>query len=142
PAIAAAATTSIRHLKRSQAERDAQQRQASRTKEVLSAAGLPVMESPTHIVPVLVGDPELCKMASDRLLGLHGIYIQPINYPTVPRGTERLRITPSPLHSDTLIDELRDALVETWDALGIHYRAAPHTRATSSDRVIPLLVPK
>ncbi|RWC80299.1 MAG: aminotransferase class I/II-fold pyridoxal phosphate-dependent enzyme, partial [Mesorhizobium sp.] len=86
PAIAAAATTSIRHLKRSQAERDAQQQQATRTKQILSAAGLPVMESPTHIVPVLVGDPELCKMASDRLLGVHGIYIQPINYPTVPRG--------------------------------------------------------
>ncbi|RWF35473.1 MAG: aminotransferase class I/II-fold pyridoxal phosphate-dependent enzyme, partial [Mesorhizobium sp.] len=73
PAIAAAATTSIRHLKRSQAERDAQQRQAARTKQVLAAAGLPVMESATHIVPVLVGDPELCKMASDRLLGVHGI---------------------------------------------------------------------
>ncbi|TGV68636.1 5-aminolevulinate synthase, partial [Mesorhizobium sp. M00.F.Ca.ET.149.01.1.1] len=75
PAIAAAATTSIRHLKRSRAERDAQQRQAARTKQVLAAAGLPVMESATHIVPVLVGDPELCKMASDRLLGVHGIYI-------------------------------------------------------------------
>ena len=118
PAIAAAATTSIRHLKHSQAERAAQQRQAARTKQVLAAAGLPVMASATHIVPVLVGDPELCKMASDRLLGVHGIYIQPINYPTVPRGTERLRITPTPFHSDPLIAALRDALVETWDALG------------------------
>ena len=142
PAIAAAATTSIRHLKVSQAERDSQQRQAGRTKEVLLAAGLPVMPSETHIVPVLVGDPELCKMASDRLLGLHGIYIQPINYPTVPRGTERLRITPTPFHADGLIDALRDALVETWDALGIPYRAAGKPAVAKSDRIIPLLVPK
>lgn len=142
PAIAAAATAAIRHLKTSQTERDAQQRQATRTKEVLSAAGLPVMASPTHIVPVLVGDPELCKMASDRLLGVHGIYIQPINYPTVPRGTERLRITPTPFHSDQLIAELQDALVETWDALGIPYGATGRPAVAKSDRVIPLLVPK
>jgi 5-aminolevulinate synthase len=100
------------------------------------------MESPTHIVPVLVGDPELCKMASDRLLGVHGIYIQPINYPTVPRGTERLRITPTPFHSNDLIDGLRDALVETWDALGIPYGAAGRPAVATSDRIIPLLVPK
>ena len=142
PAIAAAATTSIRHLKRSQAERDAQQRQATRTKLVLSSAGLPVMESPTHIVPVLVGDPELCKMASDRLLGVHGIYIQPINYPTVPRGTERLRITPTPFHSDALIAALQDALVETWDALGIPYGAAGRPAVAKSDRIVPLLTAK
>ncbi|RWG79576.1 MAG: aminotransferase class I/II-fold pyridoxal phosphate-dependent enzyme, partial [Mesorhizobium sp.] len=142
PAIAAAATTSIRHLKRSQAERDAQQRQAARTKQVLAAAGLPVMESATHIVPVLVGDPELCKMASDRLLGVHGIYIQPINYPTVPRGTERLRITPTPFHSDALIAELQDAMVETWDALGIPYATSGRPAVAKSDRIIPLLVPK
>lgn len=142
PAITAAATTSIRHLKISSAERQAQQRQAQCTKDVLSAAGLPVMPSSTHIVPVLVGDPELCKMASDRLLGLHGIYIQPINYPTVPRGTERLRITPTPVHSDALIAELRDALVETWDALGIPYATAGKPAVAESDRIIPLLVPK
>src|SRR3954470_3782211 len=142
PAIAAAATTSIRHLRRSQAERDAQQQQATRTKDILAAAGLPVMPSETHIVPVLVGDPELCKMASDRLLGLHGIYIQPINYPTVPRGTERLRITPTPLHGDGLIEALRDALVETWDALGIPYREAGRPAFAKSDRIIRLLVPK
>ena len=142
PAIAAAATVSIRHLKRSQAEREAQQRQVARTKEVLPAAGLPVMPSNTHIVPVLVGDPELCKMASDRLLGVHGIYIQPINYPTVPRGTERLRITPTPFHDDALIDRLQDALVETWDALGIPYGAAGRPAVAKSDRIIPLLVPK
>ncbi|MBN9243056.1 MAG: 5-aminolevulinate synthase [Mesorhizobium sp.] len=142
PAIAAAATAAIRHLKASQAERDAQQRQAARTKAVLSAAGLPVMDTPTHIVPVLVGDPELCKMASDRLLGVHGIYIQPINYPTVPRGTERLRITPSPFHTDELIAELQAALVETWDALGIPYGAAGRPAVAESERIIPLLVPK
>src|SRR5690606_6203129 len=112
PSIAAAATTSIRHLKTSQVEREAHQMQSQRTKDVLSAADLPVMPSETHIVPIHVGDPELCKMASDRLLAKHGIYIQPINYPTVPRGTERLRITPTPFHSDELIDTLREALVE------------------------------
>ena len=142
PAIAAAATTSIRHLKTSQAEREAQQRQVARTKAVLTAAGLPVMPSNTHIVPVAVGDPELCKMATDRLLGVHGIYIQPINYPTVPRGTERLRITPTPFHDSQLIERLRDALVETWDALGIPYGAAGRPAVATSDRIIPLLVPK
>ncbi|MBU0583550.1 MAG: 5-aminolevulinate synthase [Alphaproteobacteria bacterium] len=142
PAVAAAATVSIRHLKNSQAERAAQQQQVARTKEVLSAAGLPVMDSATHIVPVAVGDPELCKMASDRLLGVHGIYIQPINYPTVPRGTERLRITPTPFHDDVLINRLQDALVETWDALGISYADAGRPSVAKSDRIIPLLVPK
>jgi 5-aminolevulinate synthase len=142
PAITAAATASIRHLKTSTAERESQQLQAQRTKDVLSAAGLPVMPSSTHIVPLLVGDPELCKMASDRLLGLHGIYIQPINYPTVPRGTERLRITPTPFHSDVLISELQKALVETWDALGIPYGATGKPAITETDRIIPLLVPK
>ncbi|MDQ2634862.1 MAG: 5-aminolevulinate synthase [Pseudomonadota bacterium] len=142
PAIAAAATVSIRHLKTSQAEREAQQRQVARTKEVLTEAGLPVMASNTHIVPVLVGDPELCKMATDRLLGVHGIYIQPINYPTVPRGTERLRITPTPFHDDALIQGLKDALIETWDALGIPYGSAGRPAVAASDRIIPLLVPK
>ena len=142
PAVAAAATVSIRHLKRSQDERAAQQRQVARTKQVLAAAGLPVMDSATHIVPVAVGDPEHCKMASDRLLGVHGIYIQPINYPTVPRGTERLRITPTPFHDDLLIDRLQDALVETWDALGISYADAGRPAVAKSDRIIPLLVPK
>ena len=141
PAIAAAATASIRHLKASQAERDGQKRQAEHTKQVLAAAGLPVMPSETHIVPLLVGDPELCKLASDRLLGVHGIYIQPINYPTVPRGTERLRITPTPLHSDTLVDTLRDALVETWTALGIPFHAGSKPEPIKSDRVISLVVP-
>ena len=91
--------SSIRHLKRSQAERDAQQRQVDADQgRSLPRPACRCMASDTHIVPLLVGDPELCKMASDRLLGVHGIYIQPINYPTVPRGTERLRITPTPFH--------------------------------------------
>ncbi|MCZ0736000.1 5-aminolevulinate synthase [Phreatobacter sp. AB_2022a] len=119
PAIASAAAVSIRHLKASDRERDAQQRQAARTKRVLALAGLPVMASETHIVPVLVGDAEKCKAASDRLLRQHGIYIQPINYPTVPRGTERLRITPGPAHTDAMIDDLAASLIETWLALDL-----------------------
>lgn len=119
PAIAAAARAAIAHLKGSSSERESQQRQASRTRQALTEAGLPVMASETHIVPVLVGDPVLAKRASDRLLSEHNIYIQPINYPTVPRGTERLRITPGPLHSDQLIGELATALTETWANLGL-----------------------
>lgn len=119
PGVAAAATASIRHLKASAVERQKQQRQAARTKAVLSGAGIPVMETATHIVPVMVGDAEACKAASDRLLEKHGVYIQPINYPTVPRGTERLRITPGPFHTDAHIDALAAALVEVWTALGL-----------------------
>ena len=117
PAICAAATAAIRHLKTSQWERDRHQDRAARLKSVLHAARLPVMPSETHIVPVHVGDPEKCKMASDLLLSDHGVYIQPINYPTVPRGLERLRITPSPFHDDGLIDHLAEALVDVWDQL-------------------------
>ncbi|BBF91460.1 5-aminolevulinate synthase [Blastochloris tepida] len=119
PAICAAATASIRHLKASGAERQGQQAQAARTKAVLSAAGLPVMPTDTHIVPVMVRDAEKCKAATDMLLAEHGIYIQPINYPTVPVGTERLRITPSPFHHDGLVDELATALVAVWKKLGL-----------------------
>ncbi len=123
PPVCAAATAAIRHLKTSNFERERHQDRAARTKAVLSAAALPVMMSDTHIVPVFVGDPELCKQASDLLLSAHGIYIQPINYPTVPKGTERLRITPSPYHDDRLIDALAEALVEVWQQLGLPLKA-------------------
>jgi 5-aminolevulinate synthase len=119
PAICAAATAAIRHLKASSFERQRHQDRAGRVKAVLGAAGLPVMTNETHIVPVFVGDPEKCKEASDLLLADHGIYIQPINYPTVPKGTERLRITPTPYHDDALIDGLAEALVEVWERLSL-----------------------
>ncbi len=123
PPVCAAATAAIRHLKVSTWERERHQERAARTKAVLTAAALPVMTSPTHIVPVFVGDPERCKQASDLLLAEYGIYIQPINYPTVPRGKERLRITPSPYHDDGLIDALAEALVEVWQRLDLPFKA-------------------
>ena len=114
PAVCAAATAAIRHLKSSSWERARHQDRAGRVKSVLHAAGLPVMPSASHIVPLFVGCPEKCKAASDLLLREHGIYIQPINYPTVPKGTERLRITPAPHHDDALIDALAAGLVDIW----------------------------
>jgi 5-aminolevulinate synthase len=122
PPICSAATAAIKHLKASNWERERHQDRAARTKAILSAAGLPVMSSDTHIVPLFVGDPELCKQASDILLEEHSIYIQPINYPTVAKGTERLRITPSPYHDDGLIDRLAEALLQVWDRLGLPLR--------------------
>jgi 5-aminolevulinate synthase len=119
PAICSAATAAIRHLKTSSWERERHQDRAARVKAILLAAGLPVMSSDTHIVPLFVGDPERCKRASDILLDEHSIYIQPINYPTVAKGTERLRITPSPHHDDVLIDRLAEALLQTWDRLDL-----------------------
>nr|WP_245516615.1 5-aminolevulinate synthase [Methylobacterium segetis] len=119
PATAAAACASIRHLKGSDAERSAQRRQVAAVKEALAAEGLPVLDKGTHIVPLLVRDAAACKAAADRLLDRHGIYIQPINYPTVPRGQERLRITPTPLHTDAQIAALVGALAEVWTALGL-----------------------
>ena len=123
PPVCAAAAAAIRHLKVSTWERERHQERAARTKAVLTAAALPVMTSPTHIVPVFVGDPERCKEASDLLLAEYGIYIQPINYPTVPKGKERLRITPSPYHDDGLIDALAEALVDVWQRLELPFKA-------------------
>jgi 5-aminolevulinate synthase len=119
PAVAAAATASIMHLKASGVERAGQRAAVAATKAALRKAGLPVLPTETHIVPVMVGDPDLCKQASDLLLDRHGIYIQPINYPTVTRGTERLRITPTPAHDVRLIRELADAMVSVWDELNL-----------------------
>ena len=125
PAICSAATAAIKHLKSSSWERDRHQDRAARIKAILTAAGLPVMSSDTHIVPLFVGNPDLCKKACDLLLEEHGIYIQPINYPTVPKGTERLRITPSPYHDDGLINQLAEALVQVWEQLGLPLHAQP-----------------
>src|SRR5437588_3615017 len=119
PAICAAALAAIRHLKTSQWERERHQERAARVKAILAAAALPVMLSDTHIVPVVVGDAEKCKAATDLLLCEHGIYIQPINYPTVPRGTERLRITPTPHHDDAMIDRLAEAMIDVWERLAL-----------------------
>jgi 5-aminolevulinate synthase len=125
PPVCAAAAAAIRHLKSSSWERERQQERAARTKAVLTAGGLPVMPTATHIVPLMIGNPEQCKRASDLLLSEHGIYIQPINFPTVPKGTERLRITPTPYHDDALIDALAEALRDVWDRIGLPLRARP-----------------
>ncbi len=116
PAIAAGAVASIRHLKISSLERARHQERARALKTRLMAAGLPVFQNQSHIVPVLIGDPVHCKEVTDRLLDKHGIYVQPINYPTVPRGTERIRLTPGPHHTDAQMDELTEALRALWAA--------------------------
>ncbi len=124
PAIAAGALTSVRHLKNSNVERQRHQERAETCRKRLSEAGLPVMPSSrSHIVPVLVGDPVLCRQVTDILLDRYRIYIQPINYPTVPRGTERLRITPSPVHGDGDMDHLVRALSEIWTELKLSHAA-------------------
>ena len=117
PVLAAGALSSVRHLRRSSLERERHQARAAETKRRLSEAGLPVMPSDSHIVPVLIGDPVLCRQVTDILLTRYGIYVQPINYPTVPRGTERLRLTPSPLHTDAQLEALVQALSEIWSEL-------------------------
>jgi len=117
PAIAAGAIASVRHLKTDAALRERHQQRAATLKRRLAAAGLPLMPSPSHIVPVLVADARLCKQASDELLVRHRIYVQPINFPTVPRGAERLRLTPTPLHSDADMDRLVHALQDVWSRI-------------------------
>jgi 5-aminolevulinate synthase len=114
PAIAAGAEAAIKHLKHSQTERQALHANVAKVRRKLMAAGIPVMPNQSHIVPVMVGDPVKCKWISDYLMDNHGIYVQPINYPTVPKGTERLRITPTPVHSDADIEKLVSALNELW----------------------------
>jgi 5-aminolevulinate synthase len=142
PAVAAAALTSIRLLKASSSEREGQQRAVRATKEAIAAAGLPLMPTSTHIVPLMVRDADLCKRASDMLLSDHGIYIQPINYPTVPRGEERLRITPTPFHDDALVKELVTALSDVWQRLGLPRFVEPTVQeSTSSVSGARLVVP-
>ena len=114
PAVTATALASIRHLKNSSTERRRLQERVALVRRRLDAAQIPHRANPSHIVPVMVGDPVSCRHISDRLLDEFGIYVQPINYPTVPRGTERLRLTPSPLHSDEDIDDLVRALAIIW----------------------------
>jgi 5-aminolevulinate synthase len=123
PHVAAGARTSIRHLRTSSAERERMHQRVALLRRRLDACGVPHLDNPSHIVPVMVGDPVQCKAISDILMDRHGIYVQPINYPTVPRGTERLRFTPSPLHSEADIERLVEALAGIWAALSLR-RAA------------------
>jgi 5-aminolevulinate synthase len=119
PAVAAAAAASIRHLKASSVERERHQERVAKVRRRLDQIGVPHLHNPSHIVPVMVGDPVVCKRISDRLMEDFCIYVQPINYPTVPRGTERLRITPTPLHSDADIDHLISSLATIWSELSL-----------------------
>jgi 5-aminolevulinate synthase len=121
PSVAAGALCSIKLVRGAYGDglRERQQERAAKLKAMLTAAGIPIMSSETHIVPVPVGDPRLCKQASDILMDRYGIYVQPINYPTVPRGTERLRFTPTPLHSDADMEFLVSALQEVWSSLSL-----------------------
>ncbi len=122
PAVAAGAIASVRHLKNSNVERVQHQERVQKVRRRLGALGIPMMENESHIIPVMVGSARHAKLISDRLLSDHGIYVQPINYPTVPRGTERLRITPSPVHSDDDIDRLAKALSDIWSECALARR--------------------
>ena len=124
PVLVAGVLAAVKHLKQSSAEREAQQASAARLKAMFREAGLPVMNSVTHIVPLLVGDPVKAKKISDILLAEYGAYVQPINFPTVPRGTERLRFTPGPTHTEAMMRQLTDALVEVWDRLELELQQA------------------
>jgi len=119
PVLAAGAIASIRHLKTSQIERETHQERAKALKRKLADARLPVYDNPSHIVPVIVGNPVTCKQLTDELMDRFSIYVQPINYPTVPRGTERLRLCPSPVHSVSDLDDLATALDELWTVYGL-----------------------
>jgi 5-aminolevulinate synthase len=123
PAIAAGALASVRHVRAAHELRALQRDRVTKLRRRLDAAGLPHLDNPSHIVPVMVRDARQCKAITDRLLSRHGIYVQPINYPTVPRGSERLRLTPSPLHDDADIDRLVDALERVWAELGVQCAA-------------------
>lgn len=123
PVLVAGALASVRHLKKSNAERDGQQAAAQKLKDMFAEAGLPVMDSTTHIVPLLVGDPVKAKKITDILLAEYGVYVQPINYPTVPRGLERLRFTPGPVHSAQMMVDLTKALVEIWSRVDLQLAA-------------------
>jgi 5-aminolevulinate synthase len=123
PSVAASACAAVRHLKTSRVERERHQANARLVKHALQAAGLPVLENPSHIVPVMVRDAAKCRQASELLLDRHGIYIQPINYPTVARGAERLRITPTPRHTEAQVASLVEALVDVWTTLGLPFEA-------------------
>jgi 5-aminolevulinate synthase len=136
PSVAASAAAAVRHLKASSAERVRHQHMAKLVKHALRAAGLPVMDNPSHIVPLFVGDAEKCRAASKLLLERHSIYIQPINYPTVAKGTERLRITPTPAHREAQVADLVEALVDVWATLGLNFEEAkviPLFRTTPKD---------
>jgi 5-aminolevulinate synthase len=132
PSVAASAAAAVRHLKASGAEREQHQVMAHMVKHALRAAGLPVLDNPSHIVPLMVRDAKKCRAASEMLLERHDIYIQPINYPTVAKGTERLRITPTPRHTEAQVAALVEALVDVWNALGLPFEEA---------RVVPLRRP-
>lgn len=123
PVLVAGVLASVRHLKQSSVEREGQQAAAAKLKAMMREAGLPVMLGETHIVPVMVGDPVKAKKISDILLAEYGVYVQPINYPTVPRGTERLRFTPGPAHDEAMMAELVSALVEIWERLDLKMAA-------------------